>query len=392
MKVLEEVAKTSIQLLLEEPFFSHILASLNKEVVGSDHRMKSVGIKIVNNQHVLVINSSFWQEKLTNTAHRYGWLKHEILHIILMHTIADLQGKNSILCYIAMDLVINQYIDEDKLTESSFTIEQFPELHLLKHQTWEYYYWELFKLPEEVVSQLTDHNDSVDSHELWKDHSEMTSVEKELQKAFIKQLIGNAKEKTTNNDWGAIDKHLKEYLEGLLISKPPTINWRKMVRLFSSNSQKTKIQNSIKRVSKRYGTVPGLRIKRTNKLLIAIDTSGSINKNELEEFFTEIFHLWRTGVEILITECDVTIKRIYVYKGILPKFVLGRGGTDFNAPIQQAKDEIKPDGIIYFTDGFGLPPTVTTSIPILWVISSDGISINDESLAQFPGRRIKIGT
>jgi predicted metal-dependent peptidase len=55
-----------------------------------------------------------------------------------------------------------------------------------------------------------------------------------------------------------------------------------------------------------------------------------------------------------------------------------------------ANEEINPDGIIYFTDGYAPVPKIISRSPILWVITKDGLSLDSENLNQFPGRKAKL--
>ena len=51
----------------------------------------------------------------------------------------------------------------------------------------------------------------------------------------------------------------------------------------------------MKRISKRYGTRPGIKIKRYQRLAVAVDTSGSIKENDFVIFFNEIHSMWKQG-------------------------------------------------------------------------------------------------
>ena len=54
------------------------------------------------------------------------------------------------------------------------------------------------------------------------------------------------------------------------------------------------------------------------------------NSYEVLEFFNEIHHMYKTGTQVTIIECDAVIQRIYDYNGKLENIIVkGRGGTDF---------------------------------------------------------------
>ena len=171
-------------------------------------------------------------------------------------------------------------------------------------------------------------------------------------------------------------------------SLQPSINWRRTLRLFAASSSRTRIRNTIKKPSKRYGTSPGIKIQRKQKIGVALDSSGSVNHEELQLFFSELYHIWKQGAEIMVVECDVDIQRIYPYRGKTPELVQGRGGTRFDAPIKWANEDYRPDALIYFTDGFAAKPEIRCRIPLLWMISPNGLAA--ENWDSLPGRKVKM--
>lgn len=410
--ILEEVSKTSIQLLLKEPFYSHILGCLNKVVVDKNHELKTLAVGFLHNNHTLYINDDFWSNFLTEPKHRYGVLKHEILHIIFKHTLVHEPSKDKLIINIAMDLVVNQYVARENLPDESIFLDTFPELNLEPEKSWQYYYDKLinFKRKQfqklynkkgeggrrnqsktaENLSKITGDNYGMDRHQLWKFDEEVTGADRVLIDNIIDNIIRIAKDKTNSTAWGRMPSKLQRHIENMLIKPVPDVHWRSMMKLFTASSNKTYVKNSIKRISKRYDTIPGIKIKRKSKLYVAIDTSGSVDNESLKDFFSEIYHIWRSGSQIIISECDVVIARTYEYKGVTPKFTLGGGGTDFNAPIKLANDEIRPDGIIYFTDGYAPVPHIISRCPILWIINKGGLALNSKELNQFPGRKAKL--
>lgn len=400
VEIQEEITRTSIQLLLKEPFYSHVFSCLNKLVVEANHELKTMAVGIVNNAHLLYVNEQFWCETLIEPSLRYGVLKHEILHIILKHTLVREPKKDQHLVNIAMDIVVNQYILREQLPENGVFLETFPDLNLEKEKSWQYYYDRLKHLSDNIDTEFKNTVSAenfkaipkdefgLERHQLW--DSEMTENDKALQESIIDNIIRIAHDKTSSKFWGTVSGNFKMYIDSIIHKAKPDIHWRRMIKLFGASSNKTRIKNTIKKVSKRYGTVPGLKIKKMSKLLVAIDTSGSVDKSNIQLFFSEIFHLWRNGAEIWVSECDSDIKRTYEYKGKLPRFVEGRGGTSFDAPIQYANEQLNPDGIIYFTDGYAPAPQIRSRCQLLWIITPDGIALEHEELKTFPGRKAKL--
>ena len=128
------------------------------------------------------------------------------------------------------------------------------------------------------------------------------------------------------------------------------------------------------RISKRYGTRPGIKVKQFQKIAVAIDTSGSVSDSDLGIFFTEIDAMYKQGAEIVVIECDAEVQRTYNYNGQLPSEVAGRGGTVFDPVFAFLRSDrlTRYDGCIYLTDGYADEPTIRPPCPLLWVITSNG--------------------
>lgn len=129
-------------------------------------------------------------------------------------------------------------------------------------------------------------------------------------------------------------------------------------------------------------------MQRLQRLLVAIDTSGSIDQEMVDAFFTEIHAAWRTGANIHVVECDAEIQRDYPYVGCAPKEIAGGGGTDFEPVFHWMKDQRPFDGMLYLTDGFGQAPTTRPRCKLLWVITGE---VGEEAETPLPfGQSIRL--
>jgi predicted metal-dependent peptidase len=114
---------------------------------------------------------------------------------------------------------------------------------------------------------------------------------------------------------------------------------------------------------------PGAHARPT--LLVAIDTSGSMSKEELSEIARHL-RLVQAHARMIIVECDVSVRRVYPFAGQLA-CVFGRGGTDLRPVFSpELLGEHRPDGVVYFTDGGGPYPVKVAPVKTLWVLTSDG--------------------
>jgi predicted metal-dependent peptidase len=401
-RILEEVTRASIDLLLREPFYSHLFSSLNKEVVDDASGFKTMAIGLYKKIFTLYVNENFWDIFLIDKWHRYGVIKHEILHIIFKHLQVNDPKLNKHLLNIAMDLVVNQYIERNQLPDESIFLETFPELNLDNEQGYPYYYCKLEELQKNCnglyknsiaannLGCIEKSSHGLDRHELWKDIYSLNNIDKEILNAQLENLINIAHNKTPLKLFSTLPAGIQMQINNILIKPKALVDWRRVLKLFSESSSKTRVKNTLKRPSKRFGTIPGIKIKHHQKLLVALDTSGSISKKEYEVFFTELYHIWRRGTVIQVVECDAKIQQQYNYNGVTPTMVRGGGGTDFNAPLKYANEIFHPDGVIYFTDGIAATPSVVPRFQLLWVITKEGITADSEEFKRLPGRKAKL--
>ncbi len=269
--------------------------------------------------------------------------------------------------------------------------QDFPDLKLSPFENLSYYYGILSEkgIKNTLKKPFDFQSRHLEYYKSWKIRKEI-NLDKELEWHFRKQFLLNSFRSDQSTIENSLSTPLISYLTHLKNGDHRSINWKRILRLFCNSSLRTKIVNTIHRGSKRFGTFPGIRIKKQSRILVAIDTSGSIKESDFERFFDEIHQLWKQRVEIRIVECDTIIHQEYNYKGIFPKVVTGRGNTDFNEPIRFSNEVFQPDALIYFTDGFGPSPRLKSLKPVLWVINNVGIKRHSKTWNDLPGRKVKM--
>ena len=387
MNVYDEVVRHSKKLMFDEPFYGLMLIGLNKEL-SNQIETACVSRDSINTK--LMVNPEFWATLDEKT--KTGVLKHELLHIAFFHLL-NLDGfPDRKLHNIAADLEINQYIQDSYKGEKWEGLEihkaPFAELNLESRQGTKYYY---SKLQEEIKNnpegELAQFMESMDPmHELWKQFDGLSDAEKKLVAKQIDHQLKEIADQIQKNR-GTIPGELKDYVLSLFETVEAVLDWKAYLRRFNGMSQKILTKKTRRKPSRRYPSSPALKIKPKKRTLVAIDTSGSVNNDELLEFFNEIYHMFKTGTEITVIECDAKIQREYEYKGKLEEIkVSGRGGTDFEPVMVYLKEhQNKFQNLIYFTDGECSAPDTKPMKPILWVHSSRS-KINEE----LPGAKIKI--
>ncbi len=404
---LADISKIATQLLLQEPFYGHFMLGVPKEL---SKNIPTACVSLLGKSIVkLRVNPDFWSTLIPD--HQYGLIKHEVLHLVMKHLFLQKNYSNKRLFNIACDLVVNQYINYSQLPKGAILLTTFEDLYKLYGLTLEpwkstdYYYKKLQMVLQDPTAfpdigklgelMNDEGNEQLEKHAEWYKFEEVDKAAEKIMEYQLYNQVKGVVERMKRNPRGLghLPSQLVEYLDSFLSSYVVKVDWKRELRKFAGSSNSSYIKNTIRRPSKRYGTTPGIKIKRRNKLLIVLDTSGSVPIKDIQDFFGELHQIWKLGAEVIITECDADIKNTYIYKGLIPEKIKGRGGTNFTPPIILANQEIKPDGIIYFTDGFANVPLVKSRSSILWVITSNGIvnEGNKQSIwHKLPGKKVKM--
>ncbi len=121
--------------------------------------------------------------------------------------------------------------------------------------------------------------------------------------------------------------------------------------------------------------LPSLRSTQTN-LVVALDTSGSIDDQEINEFVSEVNAIkGQLRAHITVLACDALLSddspwEFSPWEEIeLPDSLQGGGGTDFRPVFEwtETRDQ-QPDLLIYFTDAEGKFPTVEPYYSVVWLV------------------------
>lgn len=206
----------------------------------------------------------------------------------------------------------------------------------------------------------------------------------------VGSLLIRARDRMPPHQWGSLPAALLSELASILAEHQPKLDWKRVVRIFCASSGRSRIRHTMKRISKRYGTRPGIKVQRLQRLLVAVDTSGSIDQEMVEAFFAEIHAAWKAGATVHVVECDAEVQRDYKYAGKPPRDIAGGGGTEFEPVFRWMQDQAQFDGLLYLTDGYGPAPTTRPRCKLLWVIAGGDESAEDDRLPFGPSVHLQI--
>ena len=383
----EEISYSTVELLRREPFFGHLLSALPRHMTAS---IDTLAVALRGDTIQLIVNPFFFVKTLKKRKYRHAVIKHEILHIVFKHLFRLPHPQaNPLLWNIAADLVVNQYVAPFVLPDGAIRIEDFPEL--MPEQTADQYFSYLEKLHKsrktsEAKSLLESLMANAPSnHSMW-ERGELQSLDEEPVGSEISEIIRNVISQSLDEKILKAAKRaashvkipwwLEKIVSQIQADRRVRVDWKRVLRLFAASASHTKIKPTFRKESRRFESVPGLKrfeglsVKRQQRLAVVIDTSGSVDDQQINQFFSEIYAIYKHGAHIEIVECDSEVKRNYAYRGNTPEFVVGRGGTDFDPAFKWVRESgMRFDGCIYLTDGFADSPLIRPGCRVLWVLS-----------------------
>lgn len=155
--------------------------------------------------------------------------------------------------------------------------------------------------------------------------------------------------------------------------QPKPIPWIRILRRYAGRIFKSR--PSLRRPPRRFPALVGIVQGRASqadrpRIMAVIDTSGSMSDEVLAALSGELLRLTQTH-EVWVVECDAEIHRHYRLKEPI-KAMHGRGGTSFRPPFEKAfLKKLRPDLIVYLTDGYGDAPEKAPKMPVLWLLTTD---------------------
>jgi predicted metal-dependent peptidase len=155
----------------------------------------------------------------------------------------------------------------------------------------------------------------------------------------------------------------------------PKLPWRTLLAHYFFESART--DYNYMRPSRREGEMilPSLKSPHSD-MVVALDTSGSINDGEINEFISEINAIkGALPVRITLLACDAKLSEggPWIFEPwedfVLPRKFTGGGGTRFGPVFEWVgQQDLHPDVLVYFTDALGEFPEQAPAYPVLWLV------------------------
>ena len=336
------------RLLLKQPFYGVILSMMDFHPESSIKTMATDGKRIY-------YSPKFVMDITNNEVH--GVLLHEISHCIYLHCTQKRRlNREDHKWNIACDYAINLEIKDMGFSLPGNLLYDKKYRDMNAEQIYD-------KLPEDCSSMET-----LDLHINNSDESSWDDMEDRVITAY--EITKNQRSR------GHIPGGLQRWIDKLRKSK---VKWERIFHRYVGQAL-AKDDYSFTKINKRFlgqkMYLPALRSYVIGNVVIAIDTSGSISKNCLEQFAAEINKVSHLVSEITAMTCDAKIHeviKIRKFDNWLNKLQMkGGGGTAFEPVFDEIKRlNIVPELVIYLTDAWGSFPNKKPQYPVLWCITDE---------------------
>lgn len=332
--------------LIYYPWLSHAILSL--ELVED----QSVSTATTDGMHIR-FNPKFVAP--LSTSERLALMLHEVAHCVLLHPhrlgSRDLEKANK-----SMDYAVNDLLIEAGLPLPTSAGLYDPKFHGMP---WEQIY---DMLPDDTETSLYGEVSPAEVEE--KNQSDAEGKWQEISASVAEALRAQAHTATQS---ATLDRIMRA------ISAPTPLSLYAALERFVSHGART--DWSFLRPSRRHLHLSDVRMPtldgRRISLGIAIDTSGSIDRDQLDYFcaiLDQIRRRWTAALTVVYADSEVCGEQIVRSHERLSLSPTGGGGTDYRPALTYFQNSSEVSAVIYLTDGqcdsFGNRPT----LPVFWTV------------------------
>lgn len=205
----------------------------------------------------------------------------------------------------------------------------------------------------------------VDDHSMWQQGNQDAEYVTEK----VKQTVNKAVEASGGREAGTIPTDVVQMIEALNY-KPR--DWKNDLQRFVSRTSEIIMESSRKVRNRRYGILyPGVKVYPKLTLAAAVDTSGSMSDEALNQIAAELAHIAKNNVEIWVIEADCVVQNVWKFDVKKLKEFKGRGGTAYQPALDKAA-ELDVDGLIYFGDMDSADRPKKPKYPVMWAVVNSG--------------------
>jgi predicted metal-dependent peptidase len=362
------VSATLLRICQRSPFFATLALHAKIKITGELPTAATDGRDVF-------VNPEFFNE-LTPAAQE-GLLLHEVLHAALLH-VPRRGTRDPKLWNIAADIVINGMLIHDGYTLPEGGLRDASREHLATEEVYEALLKEAKPQPELAMPDLIgDGNTPSGAGDKANLKAGDKPISKEELEGHWKKALQEARIVAQSSLAGDLPAHLQRELGQLLRTQ---IDWRSYLwrYLVQTPTDFGAFDRRFVGDGMYLETIAG----ETVQVHVCVDTSGSINGDEVNTFMSEVQSILlaypHLTCELYYADAELHGPFTITAGSTLPKLI-GGGGTDFRpffTYLDKHADRHTTTVAIYLTDGYGDFPEATPAISTLWVVTPGGKDVD----------------
>ncbi len=371
MTYTEKIEKAKAKLMLDNPYFGTIASSLKLEKNNELITFSSDGeVMQYNSEYIDCLDSHEVEFIMANGA----------MHTVLKHQDRS-SGRTNWLWQTATDYVVNSMLVKNGMKAPIYANyeEKFDGM----------YAEEIYAilLAEMTNDQFTQEQESEQVEESNDVHNENLTMQKEMTQSSSGD-INNTLDENSNKSNEETKEHLEQIFQKLkrqgdlpkdlkfVIPQyfSHKVNWREVLYGYIASYAKSTYSFVPPNMKYLYRGIylPSLS-SNLLRIVISVDTSGSIDKELLSLFLAEINSIMQSytnyEIDIITADAKVQSHNVFLSGENLEYEVSGGGGTDFRTVFEYIDKHIDyPTLLLYFTDGQGIFPKIEPPYDLMWVM------------------------
>ena len=386
MTHLEKISKAKARLMLEHPYFGTIASSLKLEQNNELLTFLSDGEALrYNSEYIDRLDVAEVEFVMANGA----------MHAVLKHQDRS-AGRTKWLWQTATDYVVNSMLVRNGM--------QLPEYANYEHKFDGMYAEEVYQMlrdemmndefgMEEQIEQIMEgddvHNENItmqqenvespDAPEKYDQNSKDKEESSSTPSQKPEELSEEMKEQFEQifqklNRQGTLPQDLQFVVPEYFSHK---VDWREFLYGYIASYAKSTYSFVPPNMKYLYRGIylPSLSSDLL-RIVVAIDTSGSVDETLLTTFLGEINSIMQSypnyEIDVITADAKIQSHKVFLPGENLDYEVSGGGGTDFRPVFEYIDQQINyPTLLLYFTDGMGTFPEMEPSYDVMWVMPEE---------------------
>lgn len=354
----QKLSSAKTALVVDNPFIASLLCSLR--VTWDEHMDPPT---MVTDGHLLTVCPAY-VEKLSAQEMRWA-LANITMRLVFTHYLRSRIGtRNPVKWDIACDIVINSLLEGEKRDGRS-TVGARPEQAIYRPDLYE----QGNKTTEGVYAILPDPSPGDEQRRQGVTIFDGSEAEQSEQEARMKVRVAQARD--IAKAAGNLTENMARFVGAELT---PKVRWQDVLRMFFSKrakSDRTWARPSRRMIGQGF-IMPSFDGEGMDEVVVAVDLSGSVTPDELQEFLTELRAIkvdcMPSVVHVIYFASKVTRYESFTMDEELELKPNGTGGTAFSPIFRYCiEHDINPACAVVLTDLYCSDYGPTPAYPVMWV-------------------------